>query len=77
MSSQLEPNILYIIQGYHAEHVGYLQRAIFSEAEVQLLKEQIQQEQVNTASTIQGLNSEIASLQTRLSELQNGSNLQE
>lgn len=69
----LEKNILYTIQGYHNEHVTYLQRAVFAEGEAKLLREQLHQEQVNSASTIQGLNDEIANLQARLEELQNRS----
>lgn len=60
-----------IIEGYHREHVIYLQRAIFAEAENKELKEQLHQEQQNAAVTIQGFNDEIARLQARLEELQN------
>lgn len=70
---QLDKQMVYAIQGYHQEHVTYLQRAIFAEAESRDLKEQLHQEQLNSASTIQGLNDEIANLQARLEELQNRS----
>ena len=72
-ATQLDAQTLYAIQGYHQEHVNYLQRAVFAEGEVKVLKEQLHQEQLNSASTIQGLNDEIASLQSKLAELQNGS----
>lgn len=69
MSKELEN----IINGYHQEHLAYLQRAIFAEAEIRNLKEKYQQEQQNWTSTIQGLNDEIANLHRRLEELQNRS----
>ena len=47
--------------------------AIWAEAELKDLKEQLHQEQLNSSSTIQGLNDEIANLQMRLEELQNES----
>ena len=72
-TNHLDNKTLYIIQGYHNEHVSYLQRAIFAEAENRRLKEQLHQEQINAASTTQGLNDEIANLQAKLVELQNGS----
>ena len=71
--NQLDKQMVYAIQGYHQEHVSYLQRAVFAEGEAKLLREQLHQEQVNSASTIQGLNDEIANLQARLEELQNRS----
>ena len=72
-ASQLDRQMLYTIQGYHTEHLAYYQRAIWAEAELKDLKEQLHQEQLNSASTIQGLNDEIANLQARLEELQNRS----
>lgn len=70
---QLDKQTLYTVQGYHQEHIAYLQRVVFAEAQVKILKEQLHQEQLNSASTIQGLNDEIANLQARLEELQNRS----
>lgn len=64
---------VYVIQGYQQEHVNYLQRAIFAEAENRELKEQLHQDRLNSTATIQGLNDEIANLQSRLEELQNRS----
>ena len=69
----LSTEIVYVVQGYHKEHVTYLQRAVFAEAENRDLKEKLHQEQLNSASTIQCLNDEIANLQARLEELQNRS----
>lgn len=74
---QLDTQVVYAIQGYHQEHVVYLQRAVFAEAEARMLRDQLHQEQMNSSSTIQGLNDEITNLQRRLQELQNGSNSEE
>ena len=74
---QLELNILYAIQGYHKEHAAYLQRAVFAEGEVRMLKEQLSHEQTNSASRIQALTEEISSLKLQLEEIQNRSDSQE
>lgn len=74
---QLELNVLYAIQGYHREHVNYLQRAVFAEGEVRMLKDQLGHEQANNALVIQGLNNEIENLKAQLEEIQNRSNSEE
>ena len=71
---QLELNVLYAIQGYHKEHITYLQRAVFAEGEVRMLKEQLSHEQTSSTSRIQALTEEISTLKQQLEAIQNRSN---
>lgn len=70
---QLELNVLYAIQGYHKEHINYLQRVVFAEGEVRMLKEQLAHEQANTIAIVQRLSDENTSLKAQLEEIQNRS----
>ena len=72
MSVQMsEKQLVFVIAGYEQEHTKLLRRAVFAEAEKKDLEEQLHQERLNQSATIQGLNSEIENLNSRLMELQN------
>lgn len=73
MFNETDSTLANVINAYNKEVIGYLQRAIFAETENKDLKNSLHQDRLNSAATIQGLNDEIANLQNRLEELQNGS----